>query len=451
MHTHLKLGAFLSVPGNHLAGWRHPDAHVGADMDFAEYLNLARLAEGAKFDTIFFQDNAAVSGSGALARGDFSRARLSRTVKLEPTAVLAALAAVTTHIGLVATVTTTYNEPYNVARRIASIDLVSQGRAGWNLVTSQIEDEAQNFGFSSHMPHAARYARAAEFYDVVTGLWDSWEEGALLRDKASGVYMDRERVHFLEHEGAQFRVRGPLNVTRSPQGWPVVAQAGSSEAGRALAARTADVVFTAQTDLAEAQAFYSDVKARAAALGRDPASIKIMPGLTPVIGDTMEAAHAQYQELQDLLPDDVALQSLAHISGGLDLSTYPLDGPLPELPPSNAARARQALIVRTAWERGMTLREIARHTAAGTGHRVLVGTPGHIADEMQCWFERGAADGFNVVCNYYPGPFEAFTSRVVPELQRRGLFRTEYEATTLRGNLGLPIPENRHTAARRAV
>lgn len=440
----LHLGGFFSVPGNHLAGWRHPDAVVTADMDFKEYVHITLVAEAAKFDTIFFQDTVGVAGSRALARGERVRARLSRTVKLEPTATLAALAAVTTHIGLVATATTTYNEPYNIARRFASIDHISGGRAGWNLVTSQIEDEAENFGFEEHLAHAERYERAAEFHEVVTGLWDSWEEGGLLRDKQSGVYMDRGKVHFLDHVGKHFKVKGPLNITRSPQGWPVVAQAGSSEAGRELAARTADVVFTAQTRIDEARAFYADIKGRAARYGRRPNDIKIMPGLTPVLGRTMEEARESYEYLQSLMPDDVALQSLSHISGGLDLGKYPLDGPLPELPTSNAAKARQALIVRTARENNMTLRQIARHTAAGTGHRVLVGTPQYMADEMEAWLKEEAADGFNIVCNYYPKPFEDFCRLVVPELQRRGIFRTEYSGTTLREHLGLRVPENRY-------
>jgi FMN-dependent oxidoreductase (nitrilotriacetate monooxygenase family) len=447
----LKLGAFLSTPGNHLAGWRHPEAVTTTDMDFSQYVHLAQLAEHYKYDTIFFQDTAAVNGSRALARGDFSRARLSRIVKLEPTALLAALAAVTTHIGLIATMTTTYNEPYNVARRFASIDHISGGRAGWNLVTSQIEDEAQNFGFEEHLDHAKRYARASEFFDVVVGLWDSWEDGGLLRDKASGIYMDRERVHFLDHDGEHFRVRGPLNVARTPQGRPVVAQAGSSEAGRELAAKTADVIFTAQTKLAEAQAFYADVKSRVAKYGRVPDDIKIMPGITPVIGATEAEARERYEELQELLPDDVALQSLSHISGGLDLTKFPLDGPLPDLPPSNAAKARQELVVRTAREKDMTLREIARHTAAGTGHRVLVGTAEYMADELETWLRCDAADGFNVICNYYHQPFEDFSRLVIPELRRRGVFRAEYEGTTLRENLGLRVPENRYTAARRSA
>jgi len=446
----MKLGAFLSTPGNHLAGWRHPDAVTTTDMDFKAHARMAHAAEAARFDTIFFQDTAAVNGSEAMARGDTSRSKLSRTVKLEPTALLAALAAITTHIGVIATMTTTYNEPYNVARRFASIDHLSEGRAGWNLVTSQIEDEAQNFGFDAHMAHGDRYARAAEFYDVVVGLWDSWEADGLLRDKASGVYMDRDKVHFLDHVGAKFRVRGPLNVARTPQGRPVVAQAGSSEAGRELAARTADVVFTAQTQLAPAQAFYADLRARTVRHGRLADDIKIMPGITPVLGPTMAGAQAHYEQLQALMPDDVALQSLSHISGGLDLRQFPLDGPLPELPPSNAAKARQELVVRTARERNMTLREIARHTAAGTGHRVLVGTPDYVAEQLELWLRSDAADGFNVICNYYHKPFEDFCALVVPRLQEMGVFRREYEGRTLRENLGLRVPENRYTAARQA-
>lgn len=444
----LHLGGFFSTPGNHLAGWRHPNAVPTADMDFRMYAHITRLVEDAKFDTIFFQDTAAVNGSRALARGDMTRTRLSRIVKLEPTTLLCALAALTTHIGLIATATTTYNEPYNIARRFASIDHISNGRAGWNLVTSQIEDEAQNFGYAEHVDHALRYARATEFYEVVAGLWDSWEADALLRDKASGVYFDRDKVHFLNHVGEYFRVRGPLNVDRSPQGRPVVAQAGSSEAGRELAARTADVVFTAQTQLDEARAFYADVKGRAARYGRLPDDICIMPGITPVLGATEAEARERYEELQALLPDDLALQSMSHISGGLDLSKFPLDGPLPELPPSNAAKARQALVVRTAKEQNMTLRQIARHTAAAMGHRVLVGTAAYIADELEAWLQADAADGFNVICNHYPRPLEDFCRLVVPELQRRGVFRTEYTGTTLRDHLGLRVPANRYTPQR---
>src|SRR3981189_1613129 len=343
MTKQLRLGGFFSVPGNHLAGWRHPDAVPTAAMDFKESPHDRQGGEEAKFATIFFQDTVGVAGSRALARGERTRAKLSRTIKRAPPAALAALAMVPSRIGLVATATTTYNEPYNIARRFASIDHISGGRAGWNLVTSQIEDESENFGFDEHLAHADRYERAAEFYEVVAGLWDSWEDDGLLRDKQRGVYMDRDKIHFLDHMGKHFKVKGPLNITRSPQGWPVVAQAGSSEAGRELAARPADVVFTAQTKLDEAKAFYADIKGRAARYGRTPDDIKIMPGLTPVLGRTMDEAREHYEYLQSLMPDDVALQSLSHISAGLDPTKFPLDGPLPELPPSNAAKARQAL------------------------------------------------------------------------------------------------------------
>jgi FMN-dependent oxidoreductase (nitrilotriacetate monooxygenase family) len=440
----MKLGAFLSVPGNHLAGWRHPEAVPETDMDFRLYMRLAQRAERAKFDTIFFQDTAAVTGSDAMLRGDRSRERLSRIVKLEPTATLAALAVGTTHIGLIATATTTYNEPYNIARRFLTIDHISEGRAGWNLVTSQIEDEAGNFNRTEHVEHGLRYERAEEFYEVVAGLWDSWEADAFLRDKESGLWFDRDKMHFLNHRGKHFQVRGPLNVSRSPQGRPVVAQAGSSEPGKALAARTADLVFTAQTELPAAQAFYADVKGRLAAHGRDWDDLKIMPGITPIIGRTMAEAREKYEELQALLPDDVALTALSRFTAGLDIRQYPLDGPLPDFPLTNAARSRQQLVMDMARRENMTLRQVARHVSAAQGHRVLVGTAEYIADELEEWLLKGAADGFNVICNYYPGPFDDFADQVIPELQRRGLFRTEYEGKTLRENLGLKVPANRY-------
>lgn len=438
----LKLGAFLSVPGNHLAAWRHPDAVTETDMDFDWYMRLAQLAERGKFDTIFFQDTVAVGGSDKLAEGDPTRTKLCRIVKLEPTATLAALAVGTTHIGLIATATTTYNEPYNIARRFATIDHISKGRAGWNLVTSQIEDEAGNFTADPHMAHAQRYERATEFYDVVAGLWDSWEDDAFLHDKESGRYFDPAKMHFLHHRGKHFSVRGPLNVSRTPQGRPVVAQAGSSEPGRELAARTADIVFTAQTEIEDARAFYTDVKGRMAKYGRHPDEMKIMPGFSPIVGRTMEEAQAKFQRLQDLLPDDVALSSLDRFTRGMDIEQYPMDGPMPELPETNAAKARRDLIMTMARREKMILREVARSVSAAQGHRMLVGTPEYMADQMQEWLETGAADGFNVICNYYPQPLEEFVELVIPELQRRGIFRTEYEGRTLRENLGLTRPSN---------
>jgi FMN-dependent oxidoreductase (nitrilotriacetate monooxygenase family) len=444
----LKLGAFLSMPGNHLAGWRHPDAVPECDMDFAWYMRLTQMAERALYDTIFFQDTVAVAGSDAMLAGDTTRTRLSRIVKLEPLACLAALAVGTSHIGLIATATTTYNEPYNVARRFATIDHISGGRCGWNLVTSQTEDEAGNFGLDQHVDHALRYERAIEFYEVCAGLWDSWEEDAFLRDKESGVWFDQEKMHFLHHQGKHFRVRGPLNVSRTPQGRPVVAQAGSSEPGRELAARTADLVFTAQTELEPAREFFADVKGRMAQYGRAPDELKIMPGITPIVGRTMAEAQEKYDELQSLLPDEVALAALARFTRGIDIFSYPLDGPMPDLPEANSAKARQQLIMDMARKHDMTLRQVARSVSAAQGHRVLVGTPEYIADELQEWLEADAADGFNIISNHYPVPFEEFTTTVIPELQRRGIFRTAYEGKTLRENLGLRVPENRHTAAR---
>jgi FMN-dependent oxidoreductase (nitrilotriacetate monooxygenase family) len=439
----VRLGAFLSVPGNHLAGWRHPDSAPECDMDFAWYMRLTQMAEHYLYDTIFFQDTVAVAGSDALKAGDLTRTRLSRIVKLEPTATLAALAVGTSRIGLVATATTTFNEPYNIARRFATIDHISGGRCGWNLVTSQIEDEAGNFGLDTHVDHALRYERAIEFYEVVAGLWDSWAGDAFLRDKESGVWFDAERMHFLDHKGKHFACRGPLNVSRTPQGRPIVAQAGSSEPGKELAARTADVVFTAQTELAAAQEFYADVKGRTAKYGRTPDDIKIMPGITPVIGGTMAEAQRKYDELQALLPDDVALAALARFTRGIDIFSYPLHGPMPELPEANSAKSRQALIMRMARSGNLSLIQTARAVSAAQGHRVLVGTPEYIADEIETWVTQGGADGFNIICNYYPGPFVAFSETVIPELQRRGLFRTEYEGTTLRENLGLRAPPSR--------
>ena len=440
----LKLGAFLSVPGNHLAGWRHPDAVPETDMDFGWYMRLAQLAEHWLYDTIFFQDTVAVAGSDALAAGDLTRTRLSRIVKLEPTATLAALAVGTKHIGLIATATTTFNEPYNIARRFSTIDHISNGRAGWNLVTSQIEDEAGNFGLDTHVDHALRYERAIEFYDVVAGLWDSWEEDAFLRDKASGVWFDVNKMHFLNHRGRHFAVRGPLNVSRTPQGRPVVAQAGSSEPGRELAARTADVVFTAQTELTAAQEFYADVKGRTARYGRGPDDIKIMPGITPVVGRTEAEAREKYEELQALLPDDVALAALARFTRGIDIFSYPLHGPMPDLPEANSAKSRQKLIMDMAKKQSLSLIETARSVSAAQGHRVLVGTADYIASELEEWLEKDAADGFNVICNYYPKPLQDFSELVIPELQRRGIFRTAYEGRTLRDNLGLKVPANRY-------
>ncbi|NAS97253.1 LLM class flavin-dependent oxidoreductase [Pseudomonas syringae] len=433
----MKLGAFLMATGHHVAAWRHPDVPADAGLDFKHYRHLAQVAEAAKFDTLFVAD------SVAAATGDIA-SRMARSDHFEPLTLLSALSAVTDHIGLIATATTTYNEPYHVARKFASLDHLSGGRAGWNLVTSDAAAEAQNFGRAEHVGHAERYSRAREFHQVVTGLWDSWTDDAFIRDKASGEYYDPAKVHVLDHVGEHFSVKGPLNVARSPQGQPVVVQAGSSEVGRDLAAQTAEVVFTAQTSLASAQAFYADIKGRLSAYGRDADSLKVMPGVFIVVAETEALAKQKFESFQDLVEPQVGVALLGRMLGNFDLSGYPLDGPLPELPLTDSGqRSRQKLLTELADQENLTLAQLGRRIAGGRGHYSLIGTPAQIADELQIWFEHGAADGFNVLVPHLPGGLEDVAQLLVPELQRRGLFRTEYEGTTLRENLGLQRPAYR--------
>lgn len=434
----MKMGAFLMATGHHVAAWRHPDVPADAGLDFKHYRHVARVAEAAKFDALFVAD------SVAAATGDIA-SRMARSDHFEPLTLLSALSAVTEHIGLIATATTTYNEPYHVARKFASLDHLSGGRAGWNLVTSDAAAEAQNFGRAEHVAHAERYSRAREFHQVVTGLWDSWADDAFTRDKASGEYYDPARLHVLDHQGEHFRVKGPLNVARSPQGQPVVVQAGSSEVGRDLAAQTAEVVFTAQTSLASAQAFYADIKGRLRAFGRDADSLKIMPGVFIVVAETEALAKAKFESFQELVEPQVGVALLGRMLGNFDLSGYPLDGPLPELPLTDSGqRSRQKLLTELADQENLTLAQLGRRIAGGRGHYSLIGTPEQIADELQRWFEQGAADGFNVLVPHLPGGLEDVAQLLVPELQRRGLFRAEYEGTTLRENLGLQRPAYRY-------
>jgi len=438
----IKLGAFLMETGHHIAAWRHPDTHLAGGLDFSHYAELAQIAERAKFDAVFFADSVGIR--------DTNLASLSRTARadhFEPLTLLAALSVVTKNIGLIATVSTTFNEPFNVARKFASLDHLSGGRSGWNLVTSSSETEALNFGFEQHPAHAVRYERAREFYDVVAGLWDSWEDDAFLRDRESGIYFDPDKLHTLDHRGAHFKVRGPLNVARSPQGWPVVVQAGASDAGRELAAQTAEVIFAAHQTLDEAKAFYQDVKGRLTKYGRKPDDLKIMPGIFPVIGRTHDEARAKFNALQDLIHPDVGLALLSKMTGGVDLSKYPVDGPLPDLPETNGGKSRQQLLFDLARRENLSIRDLYLRIAGARGHQQVVGTPESIADQLEQWFEEEGADGFNIMSPWLPGGLTEFAELVVPELQRRGLFRTEYEGTTLRENLGLPRPENRYVQA----
>ena len=435
----LSLGAFLMATGHHISAWRHPEVPADGGLDFRLYKRLAQVAEAAKFDAVFVADSVAAPTADIASR-------MARSDHFEPLTLLSALAAVTERIGLVATVTTSYNEPYHVARKFASLDHLSGGRAGWNLVTSDAAAEALNFNRQEHFGHAERYSRAREFHEVVTGLWDSWEDDAFTRDKASGQYYDPAKLHVHNHQGEHFREQGPLNVARSPQGRPVIVQAGSSETGRELAAQTAEVVFTAQTSLAAARDFYNDLKGRLPRFGRSPDDLRIMPGVFVVVGQSQAEAQEKFEEFQELVEPQVGVALLSRMLGNFDLSAYPPDGPLPELPLTDSGqRSRQLLLTELAGRENLTLAQLGRRIAGGRGHYSLIGTPAQIADELQAWFEGGAADGFNVLVPHLPGGLEDVANHVVPELQRRGLFRREYDGSTLREHLGLKRPANRYT------
>jgi FMN-dependent oxidoreductase (nitrilotriacetate monooxygenase family) len=435
----MHLGAFIHETGQHVAAWRHPDAYAESGTVFAQAMDVAKTAERGKFDLLFLADSAAISVHGSAE----SRGRMGKTVKFEPITMLSALAAVTTNLGLVATCSSTYNEPYTLARQFASLDQISGGRAGWNLVTSNNEAEAFNHGREKHAAHADRYDRAAEFAEVVNGLWDSWDEDAFIRDKETGVYYDPAKMHVLNHRGKHFSVRGPLNVARSPQGRPVLVQAGASDTGRDLAAQLAELVFTAQTTFEQATEFYSDVMGRLARFGRSEREVKIMPGLYPVVGRTEAEAREKFDYLQSLIHPSVGIAVLEHTIGVPNLSRYKLDGPVPEMGDTNGPLSRQRLLLEAARRDKLTMWELCLLNAGPRGHLLTVGTPEQIADVMEHWFLHGAADGFNVMPAWLPGSLTDFVDMVIPELQRRGLFRTEYEGSTLRENLGLPVPASR--------
>ncbi|MFJ4373998.1 LLM class flavin-dependent oxidoreductase [Pseudomonas japonica] len=439
----LKLGAFLANSGHHVAAWRHPLAQADASLDFEHFKAIARSAERGRFDALFVADVVALWGHHLDA--------LSRTARgehFEPLTLMAALAAVTEHIGLIATATTSYNEPYHIARKFASLDHLSKGRAAWNLVTSVVSDEAWNFGRESHIEHAQRYQRAEEFHDVVKGLWDSWDDDAFPRDKASGQYFDPDKLHTLNHRGAHFAVRGPLNVARPPQGHPVLVQAGASEPGKALAARVAEVIFASHHELPAAQAFYQDIKQRAAALGRDPDHIKILPGVTPFIGATREHAQALFDEFQALIDPVLGLRLLADTLGeDIDLSGHDLDGPLPDTPAGQRG-SRRDQVLELARRDNLSIRQLYLRLAGGNP---VIGTAEDIADSFEAWFQGRACDGFNVFFPYFPGAIDTFVDQVIPLLQARGLFRREYEGRTLRENLGLPRPANRFSTPQEAL
>jgi len=432
----LALNVFIAPAGHHIAAWRHKDSTADGGVEIDHYINIAKQAEASFFDAVFVADYMFSYDK----RSAPSASRSAYATYLEPLTLLSALAVVTKEIGLIGTQTTTYNEPYNLARRFASLDLISHGRAGWNLVTTGNEPEAYNFGDKPLPPHAERYERAEEFARVVKGLWDSWEDGSFPRDKEAGLFFDPEKLHVLNHHGKYYSVRGPLNVARSPQGRPVIVQAGSSPVGRAFAAETAEVIFVATPTLAEAQEFYADMKSRAVAQGRKADDIKILPGVFPVVGRTEEEARRKFQELQDLIQPEVGLGLLSGLVGA-DLTGLDPNGKLPELPQALGHIGRQKLLLELAQRENLTVKELYLRIAGARGHWTLVGTPTQIADQLQLWFESGAADGFNVMPPILPTGLEDFTTLVVPELQRRRLFRTEYTGSTLREHLGLAKPE----------
>ena len=434
----MKLGCFLEGTGHHVAAWRDPDVDPHGRQQLAHYLDSARLAERGKFDLLFMADTNATFGPDDVE----TWTRTTQASRLEPITLLAAMAAVTERIGLVATATTTYFEPFHVARFFASLDQISGGRAGWNLVTSLAVAEAYNFGRESHPHHGDRYARAREFAKVVLGLWDTWEDGAVIADKEAGIYLDRSKLHFLNHRGKHFSVRGPLTVHRSPQGHPVIVQAGQSEDGRDLAGETAEITFTVQQDLEAAKTFYADIKRRALAYGRPPHAIKVMPGVMTVIGETSAEGAEKYERLQALLSPELAIKDLSsHF--GFDMSDYPLDGPVPDPSPDVEQKGRVKVMVEVARRENLTIRQLYKRVYGQRGHRVVIGAPDEVADALELWFRAGAADGFNLLPLTFPGGLADIVDLLIPELQRRGLFRKEYEGKTLRENLGLPIPENR--------
>ncbi|HKS89276.1 MAG TPA: LLM class flavin-dependent oxidoreductase [Stellaceae bacterium] len=423
----MHLGVFVLGTGNHSAGWRYEGA-AASNNELPVIQEIARTAERGKFDLLFVSDGLVMDP------GDHP----SFLCRFEPTTLISVLSACTTHLGLGATVSTSFSEPYNVARLFASIDHISAGRAAWNVVTSSLPKAALNFSRDQHMEHELRYERAQEFVDVVTGLWDCWEDGAIVADKATGQYIDAGKVRPLDHRGKFFQVKGPINMARSPQGRPVIIQAGGSPSGLELAARTADVVFSVVQELQSAGRAYADLKGRMAKYGRDPSQLAVLPGVMPIIGHSEEEARDKLSLLQSWLTPSNAL---VLVSGriGYDVTGYDLDAPVPAPPPGETgSQTFHKVLAEAARNRNMTLRDLYNLTAAARGHWVLCGTPGQIADTLEEWFAEGAADGYNILPPYFPGGFADFVDLVVPELQRRGLFRRDYEGTTLRDHFGLP-------------
>jgi alkanesulfonate monooxygenase len=436
---HMKLGAFMRPVSIHTAAWRYPGGTPDANFNLKALISYAKKLEAGLFDAFFMADHLAVLNMpmGALKRS-------ATVTSFDPLTLLPALAMHTKHLGLIATASTTFEPPYMIARRFASLDHISNGRAGWNIVTTSNPDAAKNFGMTHQMDHAERYRLAREAYDVVTGLWDSWADDAFTRNVESGVFFEPAKLHTLDHKGEFFEVRGPLNIGRPIQGWPLIVQAGASEAGKQLAADTAEMVFCSHRNLADSQAFYSDVKGRTKAAGRDPDHVKILPGALVVVGDSENEAREKRALLDSLVHYDSGIASLS-ISLGHDASQFDPDDPLPDVPETNASKSGQERVKKLAREEGLTVRQLAGRLGGYSGN-AFVGTAKTVAEEMETWVMEGGSDGFNIMFPYLPAGLDDFIDKVVPELQRRGVYRTAYEGATLRENLGLPRPSNRFFA-----
>jgi alkanesulfonate monooxygenase len=436
MAKQLHLGAFMRPVGIHTAWWRYPGACADANFNLKHLVSFIQTLERGCFDAFFMADHLAVLNMSMDALK-----RSATVTSFEPLTLLSALAMVTERIGLVATASTTFDEPYHIARRFASLDHISDGRAGWNIVTTSNPDAALNFNRTEMVEHDERYRRAREFFSVVTGLWDSWADDAWLRDQESGIFFDPVKLHVLDHEGEHLSVRGPLNIARPVQGWPVIVQAGASDAGRQLAAETAEVIFGSSRTVEDGRSFYADMKARLKPLGRSPDHLKILPGALVTVGRTREEALEKQALLDSLVHPDSGLPNLS-MRLGIDASSFELDAPLPEFPQTNASQSGRDALVALARRDNLTVRQLAQFVG-GYGGLQMVGTAEDIADTMEEWLETEASDGFNIMFPTVPAGLNDFVDLVVPALQRRGIFRREYEGTTLRHHLGLPRPENR--------
>ena len=445
----IKLGAFIPTTSQHAAGWRHPAARPAEHLNIDYAIELVKKAEQGLFDAYFLADGLSTHwGStleGPLGLND-------KVVGFEPVTLFSALAAVTRNIGFIATASTTYEEPYLLARKFASLDHISKGRAAWNVVTTAAADTARNFGNQAHPDAQTRYARADEFIEVTQKLWDSWEDDAFLYHKETGEFYAAEKVHPPKHHGQFFQVAGALNVPRPLQGYPVIVQAGQSEDGRELAAKYAEVIFTAQQSLTDAQQFYRDVKGRLTKYGRHADDLKIMPGVSIFVAKTQQEAEEKLAFLNDLIHPQVGLGLLSGLAGGIDLNKYDLDAPFPKLAKEQINfSSRQQMMIEIAEKHQFTIRQLYQYIASARGHWTLVGTAEQVVNELQTWFENEAADGFNILPPSTPEGLDDFIEFIVPELQRRGLFRTEYEGTTLRENLGLTRPENQYVLQKQNI